>query len=207
MVSIPVNRFSAVIGSELNPQIYLSKDAQNELTASEQKGFRTRHYQMSRGGIGCFLSHYELYKKLLQVNKTMFFIFEDDIKFPKRTRQQLQVAIQNAPKDWDILLFGFSRLHGYKEGTNYIKAMGFWGTFAYAIKKEGAIKFIKECDIHKLDAQIDAYLSYLSQRGILNVYAVSDRIISVADEGSDIQFYGVRTENNEDPFMYKGLLV
>jgi GR25 family glycosyltransferase involved in LPS biosynthesis len=207
MTSIPINRFSAVVGKKLNPEVYLSESAQEELKKNEKQGYRTRHYQLSRGGIGCFLSHYELFKKLLQTDNDMYLIFEDDVAFPKNAQEQLSKAVQNAPKDWDIILFGFSRLHGYKEKEIYVKAMGFWGTGSYAINKRGAMRFIKECDIHKMDAQIDAYMSYLSQTGKLNVYAVAQRIISTIDEGSDIQMYGVKTENNEDPFMFKGLSV
>jgi GR25 family glycosyltransferase involved in LPS biosynthesis len=207
MTSIPINRFSAVVGSKLNPEVYLSDEAQEELKTNEKRGYRTRHYQLSRGGIGCFLSHYELFKKLLQTDNDMYLVFEDDVAFPKNAQEQLSKAVQDAPKDWDIILFGFSRLHGYKEKETYVKAMGFWGTGSYAINKRGAMKFIKECDIHKMDAQIDAYMSYLSQTGKLNIYAVGQRIISTIDEGSDIQMYGVKTENDENPFLYKGLTV
>jgi GR25 family glycosyltransferase involved in LPS biosynthesis len=207
MTTIPLNRFSAVVGSKLNPSVYLSEEAQNELKTNEKQGFRTRHYQLSRGGIGCFLSHYEIFKKLLQMDDDMYLVFEDDVAFPKNSQEQISVALHDAPKDWDIILFGFSRLHGYKEKEKYVKAMGFWGTGAYAINRGGAMKFIKECDIHKMDAQIDAYMSYLSQTGKLNVYALADRIISTIDEGSDIQMYGVKTENDENAFLYKGLTV
>lgn len=207
MTSIPINRFSAVIGKNLNPEVYLSNEAQEELKTNEKRGYRTRHYQLSRGGIGCFLSHYELFKKLLQTDNDMYLVFEDDVAFPKNAQEQLSKAVQDAPKDWDIILFGFSRLHGYKEQETYVKAMGFWGTGSYVVNKRGAMKFIKECDIHKMDAQIDAYMSYLSQTGKLNVYAVAQRIISTIDEGSDIQMYGVKTENDENPFLYKGLTI
>jgi GR25 family glycosyltransferase involved in LPS biosynthesis len=207
MVPIPITRFPAVVGSKLNPKIYLSEDALKELELNEKRGYRTRHYQLSRGGIGCFLSHYELMKKLMETDNDMYLIFEDDIKFPKNTQAILTEKLNKAPKDWDIILFGFSRMHGYKEGDDFIKAMGFWGTSSYVINRRGAMKFLKECDIHKMDAQIDAFMSYLSQKGKLNVYATSERIIPNTDEGSDIQFQGVRTENNEDPFMYRGLVV
>lgn len=207
MTTIPLTRFSAVVGKNLNPEVYLSEEAQRDLVNNEKRGYRTRHYQLSRGGIGCFLSHYELFKKLMQGDNDMYLIFEDDVGFPKNAQEQLSLAVQDAPKDWDIILFGFSRLHGYKEKEKYVKTMGFWGTGSYIINRRGAMKFIKECDIHKMDAQIDAYMSYLSQSGKLNVYAIMDRIISTIDEGSDIQFYGVKTENGEDPFNYKGLSI
>lgn len=207
MKHIPLKRFSAVVGNDLNPKVYLTKQALKDLEVMEKTNYRSRHYQLSRGGIGCFLSHYELYKKLSQTINDMFFIFEDDILFEKNNLKTIVKTINNAPKDWDIILLGFSRLHGYKENKDFIKPLGFWGTWAYVINKKGAINFLKNCDIHNMDAQIDAYLSYLAQRGKINIYAVSDRIITTTDEGSDIQFYGVKTENNEDPFSYNGLVV
>ncbi len=205
MVSIPLKRFSAVVGTKLKPEVYLSKEALEELETNEKQGYRTRHYQLSRGGIGCFLSHYELYQKLSNSEQDMLLVFEDDIAFPKNAQELLSEAVNNAPPDWDILLFGFSRLHGYKENDKYIKPLGFWGTASYAIKKGGALKFLKECDIHKMDAQIDAYLSYLCQKGKLNIYATNERIIPTTDEGSDIQFHGVKAETDTAAFVYKGL--
>jgi GR25 family glycosyltransferase involved in LPS biosynthesis len=204
---INIQRYPAIVGKDLKPELYLSKSALQEFNDCQKRGYRTRHYQLSVGGIGCFVSHYNIFKILLETDNDMFLIFEDDVIFPKHCMSRLQDILKNAPKDWDIILLGFSRLHGYKINNEFIKPNGFWGTSSYITNKRGAIKFINECDVHKIDAQIDAYMSYLSQTNKLNIYAIVDRLITIADEGSDIQFQGVKAENGENPFMYKGYIV
>ena len=51
-------RYPAVIGKEVNIDDWLSSDAISELNLMERNGYRTHHHSLSRGGIGCFLSHY-----------------------------------------------------------------------------------------------------------------------------------------------------
>lgn len=39
------------------------------------------HRQMTMGEIGCFLSHYEIWKKIVQLEQEVVLILEDDIRF------------------------------------------------------------------------------------------------------------------------------
>ena len=211
-----IHRFPAIVGAEVDPSDYLSENALAELHATEERGYRTHHHQLSRGGIGCFLSHYTLIKRLAQSSDdcNAFLIFEDDIKLPLNFYETLTDVLKDAPKDWDVMLLGYHRVRGdaLQQCDKFYKVNGFWGLFGYLISKEGACKFVKQVEDHRVDAQVDIFISYLSHIGELNTYAVKNQIVHGNDEmtTSDVQFY--RVNDKEDDYdsaamVYKGFLL
>lgn len=77
-------RFPAVSGKNL-PDSYirtiLSSDALNTL----DELYRNNHYQLTRGGVGCALSHINIWKILVNSNNDYALIFEDDILFGEKS--------------------------------------------------------------------------------------------------------------------------
>lgn len=85
--------------------------------------------QFERPGVkGCFASHYELWKRCLNLNEPIA-IFESDVVFLKTPPWSL--------KDCDVI-----KLHGFK--TSKPAATGIWheGAHAYILKPSGAQKLI-----------------------------------------------------------------
>ena len=77
--TLPLNRYSAIVGKNVPIDKWLTSDSINELRLIEKNGYRTHHHSLTRGGIGCFLSHYYLAKTLLsEKDVSMYLIFEDD---------------------------------------------------------------------------------------------------------------------------------
>ena len=60
-----LNRFSAIYGKDVDPEMWLTPEAMKEMRLIEKNGYRTHHHSITRGGLGCFLSHYHLAKNLL----------------------------------------------------------------------------------------------------------------------------------------------
>ena len=60
--------------------------------------------QFSRGAIGCALSHYKIWNKIVETNKPIITI-EDDAIFNKDFEKILVKILKNLPTDWDIVLF------------------------------------------------------------------------------------------------------
>lgn len=205
--TIPLERFSAVVGTEVNIDQWLNDNGKRDLIEVEEKGYRTSHYQLTRGAIGCFLSHYQLAKKLLRdPAHDMYLILEDDAGIRKETLQDIQQTLDIAPKDWDILLLGYHRVNGIPLNS-FTKVSGFWGSFGYLLHKKGAAIFVAEVETTKLDAQIDAYLSWMSQNGKINIYATQKEIIyNNTTNQTDVQIRLVQ-KNGVDPFLYKGFQV
>ena len=124
-----------------------------ELRSTEYlaKLFQGNDFGSRCGFLGCALSHYNLWKKLLNDTCEMYTIFEDDIHFVKDASSILRVK-QNEAKTMDIYFLGYSLFPNYESdraltvegGTvewNREKYLG--GTFGYIITKSGAKKL---CD-------------------------------------------------------------
>lgn len=206
---IPYKRFPAVIGKNVDIHEWLTKDAIVELKQVENKKYRNYHYQLTRGAIGCFLSHYSLAKQLLSDHRNdYYFNLEDDIIIEPNGFKRLQEALINVPPDWDFILFGYNRLL-YSEivNDNFYKVSGFWGTHGMLMNKKGAKALVDEVDQHKIDGQIDAYMSRMSQQGKIVLYSYRNPIFTTYNNLlSDIQM-PIKPKKNIDPFDYHGYKV
>jgi GR25 family glycosyltransferase involved in LPS biosynthesis len=109
--NIPYKRFPAVIGKNVDIHDWLTNEAIVELKQVENKKYRNSHYQLTRGGIGCFLSHYALAKQLLSDTQNDYYLnLEDDIYIKDDAFKKLQNALKEVNPDWDFILFGYNRL-------------------------------------------------------------------------------------------------
>lgn len=200
---IPIERFDAIVGKDLDPEKHLSKNAYNKLLLMEKRGYRTQHSELSRGAIGCYLSHVELYKKLINDNCEYYLIFEDDaILLPDSYNTILEI-LKTAPKDWDIinLSVGYGYTH-YKDFVSYeyIKYKHFYGTLCYIINKKGARKFLEEFESKPMTMQIDSKMSHMIQNDKLVMYGCKNYCILERSYyiGTDIQ---VPIQENDSSFI------
>jgi GR25 family glycosyltransferase involved in LPS biosynthesis len=190
---------AAKIGKTIDPEKWLTKDALDELYAVERNGYRTGHYQLTRGGIGCYLSHYYLAKKLLEDTTTdAYLILEDDIKLLPTIYDKIINLLKIAPKDWDLILFYLFYYHGEDVDANFKRPYGFYGMQCYIINKSGAKKFVDETDNAKIDGQVDSYLSRMSQQKKLNLYVSTVFMIENNSTDTNIQMNLIENENSHD---------
>jgi len=199
---VPINRYPAVVGANLEPEDYLSEIALSEFYDTKKRGYRTRHYQLTKGGIGCYLSHLNLYKKLVADNKNdIYIILEDDIKIDTSAYAKISKLLKNPPDDWDMILIGYNQVFKYKTETkDYSKVKSFWGTCGYIINKKGAQKFL---DNHtNIDCQIDSFMSWMAIKNKLNVYGLNEPIILPDSYYTDIQI-NIFPTSKVDSFMYR----
>ena len=210
MTELKLQRYSAVVGKDVNVYDWLSPYAIVELEQVERNKFRLYHYQLTMGGIGCFLSHYNLMKKLIDdPDNDYYFIMEDDIVFSPTTYLNIKQSIINAPPNWNMLLYGYIRTVNdttYNDNNYFIKLNAFWGMQGYLVNKKGAKIFVEEADANKIDGQVDAFLSRMIQQGKIDIYAYKKRQIATFDSISDIQNQ-LLIQPNINPFMFKGYSV
>lgn len=208
--AIPVMRLSAIKGDDIDASKVLSPKALREMNMILQTGYRTHHYQIaSQGAIGCYLSHLKLYQQLLNSSCDAFLIFEDDANIPPTCLQDIADGIQHAPYDWDVILFGHVHLTSQYYNDKYDRVNGFWGTHAYAINVKGAHRFMQQYKKYKIDAQIDLFLAYLSQKKLMNIYAYKPSIFTdQLDYSSDIQKDDdILDMPNVNPYAYRGIII
>jgi GR25 family glycosyltransferase involved in LPS biosynthesis len=130
---------------------------------------RTKHSQLSKGAVGCYISHLRIYKKILE-KSDYGIIFEDDV-LPKHTLDELNNNIKRVPKDWDMILIG-GTYNEKKENKDIVKVSRFFQTHAYVINKTGIEKILKKA--YPIQYQIDSFLSDMSSRNELNIYGLNN---------------------------------
>jgi GR25 family glycosyltransferase involved in LPS biosynthesis len=205
---IPIERFVAINGKQIDISQYVSDTAYKQILHAESNGYRMRHYELTRGAVGCFLSHASLFNRLLKDPKHSYYlIFEDDAKVPPKCLDSIKIYIENAPEDWDILLFGVLRKVITARNSVLDKVRVWWGLFGYAINKRGAKKVIDYLNQNnKIDKQVDSMLSLMIIEGKLNVYSTREQIINhnPNNTATDIQL-PVKVAKDVDPFKYENI--
>jgi glycosyl transferase, family 25 len=178
--------FPAVVGKDINLIDFVSPKGYAQILMTEKTKKRTHHYDITRGAVGCYLSHLAIYKKLINSNLNYTIIFEDDTIMAADFYERLLVGISVIPKDWDIILLGVMCLKCDIE-KNYIKINRFWGTHGYLVNRIGAKKLVEYLD-KPISKQIDADMSLLIKRGLIKVYGINPIIVAQDPVfGSDIQ--------------------
>jgi GR25 family glycosyltransferase involved in LPS biosynthesis len=206
LATVPMERFSAIDGKKVDITKWLNEKGIAELKQVEKDGYRTKHYQTTRGGIGCFLSHLTVAQKLVDdAHNSIYLVLEDDAIIPEVILKHIKYTIQTAPENWDFILLGNSGVKGTPE-NDFIKVEVFFGTFGYLVNKKGAQQLINSVNKTKIDAQIDSYMSWLINKRILNIYSTKDTFIlhNNAQNITDIQMDIMRIDG-ENPYIYKNI--
>jgi len=188
-LSIPIKKFDAVIGSTLTDYATNIKNVSIRAQAILASKYRDSNYDLTTlNSIGCYLSHISLWYKVITDGLKGMYIFESDAYClsPLDTTEFLTT-------DGDILLFGsrlvgdsfftpgnFGRTYGLTKVTQH-----FYGTHAYYITYKGALKALRYT--FPIEAQIDAYLSYLTKLNMLNIYSYYPTVCNQSIHLSSLQ--------------------
>lgn len=178
-------RFSAVNGKELDLNGIVVPSAMKSII----NGHRLEHHELSVGAVGCAISHFQIWKKLLGYDK--IYVFEDDT-VPMFSMDVCNQYIKMLPDDWDIFLMGglynetnkvFSDLFGYLGVTRVYK---FYCLHGYLIKNSKNVENILK-QAYPISKQIDSWLSDLAFTNKINIYGVVNNRWVQTNEGTDIQ--------------------
>lgn len=164
--------YPAVNGKQLD-DIEIEKLVVPHAMQSIKDEYRTEHHQLSRGAVGCSLSHINIWKEFndsMSNDNDMILIFEDDT-LPTFTIDHLHDYLQNIPADWDILLLG-GIYHEKQDINNDIveKINRFYCTHGYLIRKK-CLPFLLDNAI-PIEKQIDSWLSDLALDNKIKIYGI-----------------------------------
>ncbi len=136
-------------------------------------GFRTEHRQLSKGGVGCYISHLKLWGLLLneEMREDAIIIFEDDT-LPTLAVDEVRRRLDSVPEDWDIVLLGAFYEDCVNVNQHFCRIKRFFGLHAYIIRKKAAKYLVPRA--LPIAQQIDTWLADLSERNEINVYAMID---------------------------------
>ena len=173
-LNIPFEVFYAINGSTLNLQKLIENNMIGDIGINSLKNKERKcHYELTNiNAIGCLLSHYYLWKQIINLKDDNFIIFEDDTIFNEITLKEINYRISTIPNDWDIYLLSNNKscYSKIKINKNIFKVNRFFLTNAYVINKKGINKIFKLNNIFPINQQIDGYLSELAQDYNLNIY-------------------------------------
>jgi GR25 family glycosyltransferase involved in LPS biosynthesis len=79
-----------------------------ELESNEnyKKLFKNKKTRLTKGEIGCFISHYEIYKEIIDKKLPYAVIYEDDVEFHSKFTELCNKVFDEIPKDFMILYLG-----------------------------------------------------------------------------------------------------
>merc|ERR1719225_1610735 len=112
-LNVDFKRVKAVDGKvDVNPG-YMRKNG-IEMMSDFSEPYHGR--AMTYGEIGCFMSHYNIWKDVIENDFEEIIVFEDDVRFEPFFRQKLNAVRQELEKmDWDLVFLGRKILHNVVE--------------------------------------------------------------------------------------------
>ena len=123
--------------------------------------FKGNDYGSRKGFIGCALTHYNLWKKLLDSTDEYYFIMEDDVQMDPKFSEMIKSIDYSK---YDILFLGYSMFSSVREKIEINNefsigrlSMGQYigGTFAYSINRTGAKKMLNYIEKNGIKHGID----------------------------------------------------
>lgn len=147
---------------------------------------------MTGGMIGCFLSHYIIFREAYYKNLSRILVLEDDCKPMMGFNGFITRALNHIPHNWDFAYLGWYHHPDPKNkhirvNTYWNKPNAVWGTHCYMVNTRRAIEVVWK-GLQKMENQVDVQLNrmVLPVSG-LNYYAVVPSAITQYKTKSDVQ--------------------
>ncbi|GIY68694.1 procollagen galactosyltransferase 1 [Caerostris extrusa] len=126
---------------------------------------------LTRGEIGCFLSHFHVWKDMLEHQHRTALVLEDDLRFEPYFKKKIQALLKEVQKIgllWDLIYLGRKRLSEEGEppvagAPNLVHVNYSYWTLCYLITLEGAKKLVAANPLPKL-VPVDEYLPIMFDR-------------------------------------------
>ena len=190
-----VTRFPAINGKEMDMNnVNISLYTRYLI---EKPNNRCSHQQInSVGGIGCYLSHCNVWNLYQDTPEGGILVFEDDLSICNNFEQELSDILNNIPYDCDFLSFGYLGLLEKCSLPDLVNKSSsfFFGMQGYYISNQGMKKLLDYA--FPIEVHIDAYIALAAKQGIINLYFTKKSLVQQCNVISNIT----------DNYCYKCLL-
>ncbi|XP_011526601.1 procollagen galactosyltransferase 1 isoform X3 [Homo sapiens] len=143
-------------------------------------GYRDPYHgrPLTKGELGCFLSHYNIWKEVVDRGLQKSLVFEDDLRFEiffKRRLMNLMRDVEREGLDWDLIYVGRKRMqveHPEKavpRVRNLVEADYSYWTLAYVISLQGARKLLAAEPLSKM-LPVDEFLPVMFDKHPVSEY-------------------------------------
>lgn len=135
--------------------------------------------KLNFGEIGCFASHLESWKYIIENNLDNVLILEDDAMLENNFVEKLQYSMHHIPKDYDIFFaFVSHEMHKYFDfnkhyiGNDFVcKAFQDWSTLCYLISNSGAKNIMSLVKEQGMISPVDNFILENHEAGRIKAYA------------------------------------
>lgn len=194
---LPFERINAVDAKKLDIQNLSNKLVTKDGIKSALNKKNGLYTILTKGAIGCALSHKIAWEKVMNGNDEYVLIVEDDIEFIDNYNDKLNSIIKKVPK-YDILYLGNSgyNKHSGLDSVDIPKLT--YGTFGYIINKTAAKMLLQ---VFPITQQIDTEMSKVFDK--LKVFTVKynkddiDERIILSDLSQESYKYGTDIQHRE----------
>jgi GR25 family glycosyltransferase involved in LPS biosynthesis len=137
----------------------------------------TFYDKCSEGQLGCFLSHFQLWKHIIKSNIDLAIVLEDDVKIYNNFNKNIDTIYENLPVKFDYVhLF----IHPDKQNIQYLEgkdgdiipAEDNFGTVAYIISLRGAKRLVKLTELLKIQAPVDRQINFCIQHNFIKAFMI-----------------------------------
>jgi GR25 family glycosyltransferase involved in LPS biosynthesis len=160
---------------------------------------RRSHMELNtKGGVGCYISHVEVWKNFLEKGETeVGLVLEDDALMDEATVQKIKLftkssdIIQNTDL-WDFCILA-PHAGNVKHGSMYVgddscmRLMEFTGLTGYLITKKGIRKILQH--VYPIQGHVDWFISICAQLQIVDICTPPKSLIRIRYSPTDIQKY------------------
>ncbi|KER31722.1 hypothetical protein T265_02091 [Opisthorchis viverrini] len=122
------------------------------------------------GEIGCFLSHYRLWREMEDRGYERIMILEDDVRFAPGFVRNLAGVLSEADTikpDWELIYIGRKRMSKHEKRVPGTSKLAFpdytYWTLGYLLKRSGARKLLAQDPLRRMVA-VDEYLPIMFDR-------------------------------------------
>ena len=146
---------------------------------------------VTKGAIGCYISHLKLYELFEKSKKDYMIVLEDDFKVKDNFYKNIEQLLVDLPSNFDFVYIYYDKIYykkslsKFKTTKTYKKCEPMYQTLGYIISKKFLKKFDKKKKIKK---PIDNELMEIMKNKKVNYYASNDTLI-------DNQGLGYTTNN------------
>ncbi|XP_037850088.1 inactive glycosyltransferase 25 family member 3 isoform X2 [Chlorocebus sabaeus] len=120
---------------------------------------------LTKGEVGCFLSHYSIWEEVVARDLSQVLVFEDDVRFESNFRGRLERLMEDVEAEklpWDLIYLGRKQVNPEKEAAVeglpglVVAGYSYW-TLAYALSLAGARKLLASQPLRRM-LPVDEFL-------------------------------------------------
>ncbi|XP_077002356.1 inactive glycosyltransferase 25 family member 3 isoform X3 [Tamandua tetradactyla] len=120
---------------------------------------------LTKGEVGCFLSHYSIWKEVVARGLAQVVVFEDDVRFESNFKGRLERMMEKVEAEklpWDLIYLGRKQVNPEEEAAVeglpglVVAGYSYW-TLAYTLSLTGARKLLASQPLHRM-LPVDEFL-------------------------------------------------